>query len=269
MIIEASTIHIDKTLKEIMNGEVSPSLDKKLKILGPILGSMFEEQRIATANLASVSQPHIYGRNIMVTKLLESDLIVEVYEINGWNFPVIVHDGIIINLTKAHRFRYAQKTLYKEQGVPHHTACLARKFNKNVPLKQGLLFSEDNEAFEEKVQEKVNFIMKQMSIDEKTTVAFASVVIQTAGDEIVGAYLMALDANMEFCGKGINLAPYFNVEMPVVVETAVQPAPDVNISPNDGVQLSKKALGRLAGKRRNQLNLDNGDKEFKDTIEKE
>ena len=80
---------------------------------------------------------------------------------------------------------------------------------------------------------------------------------------------MALDANMEFCGKGINLAPYFNVEMPVVAETAVQPAPDVNISPNDGVQLSKKALGRLAGKRRNQLNLDNGDKEFKDTIEKE
>ena len=205
----------------------------------------------------------------MVTKLLESDLIVEVYEINGWNFPVIVHDGIIINLTKAHRFRYAQKTLYKEQGVPHHTACLARKFNKNVPLKQGSLFSEDNEAFEEKVQEKVNFILKQTSIDEKTTVAFASVVIQTAGDEIVGAYLMALDANMDFCGKGINLAPYFNVEMPVVVETAVQPAPDVNISPNDGVQLSKKALGRLAGKRRNQLNLDNGDKEFKDTIEKE
>lgn len=269
MFIEASTSRIDKTLKEIMNGEVSSSLDKKLKILGPILGSMYEEQRIAIANLANVSQPHIYGRNIMVTKLLESDLLVEVYEINGWNFPVIVHDGIIINLTKAHRFRYAQKTLYKEKGVPHHTACLARKFNKNIPLKQGTLFSENNEALEEKVQEKVSFILRQMSINEKTTVAFASVIIQTAGDEIVGARLMALDANMEFCGKGINLVPYFNIEMPVHVETAVQTAPDINVSPNDEVQLSKKALERLARKRRNQLNLDNGDKKFTETIMEE
>ena len=268
MLLEASTNHIDKALKEIMDGEVSPALNKKLQILGPILGSMFEEQRIAIANLVKVSQPHIYGRNIMVTKLCESDLQVEVYEVNGWNFPVIIHDGVIINLTKIHRLKYAQKTLYKEQGAPHHTACLARKFNKNIPLKQNTLFSEDDEALEVKIQEKVDSILKQTSITEKDTSAFASVVIQTVKDEIVGARLMALDANMDFCGIGIDLIPYFTVEMPIVVETAEEPAPDINISPNNEVQLSKKALERLANKRCNQINLENIEKEFNETGEK-
>ena len=265
MLLEASTSYIDKTLKEIMDGEVSSSLNKKLQILGPILGSMFDEQRVAIANLVNVSQPHIYGRNIMVAKLCESDLQVEVYEVNGWNFPVIIHDGIIINLTKVNRLRYAQKTLHKEQGVPHHTACLARKFNKNIPLKQNVLFSENDESLEEKIQEKVNSILKQTSINEKGTKAFASVVIQTAGDEFVSARLMALDANMDFCGTGIDLIPYFTVEMPIIVETAEDPAPDLNINPNNGVQLSEKALERLADKRRNQLNLDSVEKEFKET----
>jgi len=266
---EASTCYLDETLKEIMDGVVSPSLHKKLQIIGPIVGHMLEEQRIATAELLDVSQKYIYGRNIMTTKLRKSSLQVEVYRLGDWNFPIVFHEGVIINLMNYNRFKDAQRSLFKEQGTPHHTACLSRKFNKNVPLRQPSLFSQFDDNIEEKIQEKTNSILQQLSVAGKTAIGFASIVYKICNGELIGARLMALDANMDCCGIGIDLVPYFGVEISVVVDTAEQVASDTNINPNNGVELSAKAFERLATKRREQLNRDTDKMEDEKNNEKD
>lgn len=251
--IKVSTKILNNSLENIINGIVSSSLHKILQIIGSIIGKTREEQKIAIANLIEVSQPSVYGWNILNTNLRRSNLPIKFYKMSGWKFPVLVYDGIVLNLISEDRFRYARKTIFKENCVPHHTACLAMKFNEGVPVKQYSLFPEYDEDLSEKVREKTNNILKQLPIVQENIIAFVSIVIKKVDGEIASAKLMAFDVNMDYVGNGIDITPYFGVEMPIVVENVEQSVPDVNCSPNDNLRLNEKSLRRMADKKKNKL----------------